>query len=472
MAIIPPPIKDEPGGRTPCGVFAIVFLVFLLLMLVGVAVFALTSYRRLDAPPEMASEVRKRAAETLEAQTAAMEVYRSNAGEALAENFAYPRALERWRKNTDEHLRKFLLNLLLYPEGFPDNYWIAYANRAATTGDWPDTLDAGRHSTEALTIHAAAWLEANEDWQALREAVRHGLAWQVRDPAEEEYSRWEDYLQGADFLATTLAVASVGAARDGDRARAWDHLELLASLERQLLNEPEMHAMTQAVEMRFYADIALWALFDDGPLSMEEQYRYETIFSSRADTEPLRTIIEMEAALAPGRREHSGLMTQLSGRVRFDSHWKNQQAILDAFDTPPHEHAADHRELYNAVQVYADETDYRLRRNLYLYRIQWQSHFCWELAGLATILKTWKAEHGEYPVALEELLEAGALQQVPVDPIWDEPIHYARLDDGFALYMLRVEDWYWLYERWLDEYDPNDLDDYGLDWEVVWRATR
>ena len=43
-------------------------------------------------------------------------------------------------------------------------------------------------------------------------------------------------------------------------------------------------------------------------------------------------------------------------------------------------------------------------------------------------------EKGKYPDSLEELITAGYLKKIPLDPYSDETLVYRRTDDGFILY--------------------------------------
>ena len=56
--------------------------------------------------------------------------------------------------------------------------------------------------------------------------------------------------------------------------------------------------------------------------------------------------------------------------------------------------------------------------------------------ALITILalEQWHLEQGDYPEVLDELVEAGLLEQLPMDPWSDEPLIYKKTDDSFILY--------------------------------------
>ncbi len=46
----------------------------------------------------------------------------------------------------------------------------------------------------------------------------------------------------------------------------------------------------------------------------------------------------------------------------------------------------------------------------------------------------YKQEHGNYPENLSELLEAGLLKELPMDPFSNKPVVYRKMDDDFTLY--------------------------------------
>lgn len=472
MAVIPPPVSEHPK-RSIASTCVLAVAVGALLFTVAVISVILLGYSRLDAPPAKAAEIRARASALYTEQEAALDAAREVAGEALAEDFQYDGALRRWHRQRDSELHDFLRQLLQYPEGFPDNHWIIHADRADASDAWPGALHPGRHDLQNLYENAAEWLDADEALQDLIQAIRHGIAWRVLDPVTEAYSHDAPYLDAVDHLGVIVALRGLAAARLGDRATAWECLLLLTELSGQLLREPDTRAATSAMTLPFWADIVLWALADDGPDSPGERDYHARIQEARVSTVALADTLLVESALAPGRREAGGVFPRVAERVLFDRFWDVQQELIGSLEEAPRDAIQPLRERFRAVPLYAEESTSRLRRNLYLYRIHWQSRFCWELRDTASALKEWKEEEGAYPDTLEELQDAGLIPAVPEDPVWGEPIRYQRLGEGFALYMLRVEDWYWLHDRWLEQADPNDLDrPHGLDWEIVWRALR
>jgi len=52
------------------------------------------------------------------------------------------------------------------------------------------------------------------------------------------------------------------------------------------------------------------------------------------------------------------------------------------------------------------------------------------------VLKRWRLEKGQYPLSLSELVTAGYLEQVPMDPYSDKALVYKKTDDSFVLYSL------------------------------------
>jgi hypothetical protein len=51
-------------------------------------------------------------------------------------------------------------------------------------------------------------------------------------------------------------------------------------------------------------------------------------------------------------------------------------------------------------------------------------------------LKRWQAEKGQYPGTLEELVTAGFLYELPMDPYSDKPLVYKKTNGNFTLYSL------------------------------------
>jgi hypothetical protein len=49
-------------------------------------------------------------------------------------------------------------------------------------------------------------------------------------------------------------------------------------------------------------------------------------------------------------------------------------------------------------------------------------------------LRQWWLEKSQYPASLNELVVAGYLKELPMDPFSDKPLTYRRIDDGFTLY--------------------------------------
>ncbi|MFQ6034642.1 MAG: hypothetical protein ACE5NM_02195, partial [Sedimentisphaerales bacterium] len=51
-------------------------------------------------------------------------------------------------------------------------------------------------------------------------------------------------------------------------------------------------------------------------------------------------------------------------------------------------------------------------------------------------LKRWRMEIGEYPASPDELVAAGFLKELPMDPYTDRPLIYKKMDDNFTLYSI------------------------------------
>jgi competence protein ComGC len=51
-------------------------------------------------------------------------------------------------------------------------------------------------------------------------------------------------------------------------------------------------------------------------------------------------------------------------------------------------------------------------------------------------IKRYREEKGQYPISLSELVAAGYIEQVPMDPYSDKRVIYKKTDDSFVLYSL------------------------------------
>ena len=60
----------------------------------------------------------------------------------------------------------------------------------------------------------------------------------------------------------------------------------------------------------------------------------------------------------------------------------------------------------------------------------------WVVMGMQwnMALQRWQAEKGSYPATLDQLVIAGLLGELPMDPFGDGPLTYRRLNEGFTLY--------------------------------------
>lgn len=58
------------------------------------------------------------------------------------------------------------------------------------------------------------------------------------------------------------------------------------------------------------------------------------------------------------------------------------------------------------------------------------------LTKTAAALALYRIEHGSYPAGLDDLVAAGALPELPIDPFTQSPLNYERRDKGYLLYSL------------------------------------
>ena len=66
----------------------------------------------------------------------------------------------------------------------------------------------------------------------------------------------------------------------------------------------------------------------------------------------------------------------------------------------------------------------------------WQAFLGPQATLTILALKRWQAEKDQYPAGLNELLTAGFLHELPMDPYSDKPLVYKKSNDNFTLYSL------------------------------------
>lgn len=84
---------------------------------------------------------------------------------------------------------------------------------------------------------------------------------------------------------------------------------------------------------------------------------------------------------------------------------------------------------YSLVHLFIPALD---RAYNYAYRIR-ALH---EATETVLAIKRWRIEKGQYPMSLNELVMAGYIEKVPMDPYSDKPLVYKKSDDSFVLYSL------------------------------------
>jgi hypothetical protein len=66
--------------------------------------------------------------------------------------------------------------------------------------------------------------------------------------------------------------------------------------------------------------------------------------------------------------------------------------------------------------------------------LSFQTKSSYEAAVTVIALKRWRLEKGAYPDDLTQLINAGYLQKLPLDPYSDKPLVYRKNGDDFLLY--------------------------------------
>jgi hypothetical protein len=69
-------------------------------------------------------------------------------------------------------------------------------------------------------------------------------------------------------------------------------------------------------------------------------------------------------------------------------------------------------------------------------RIAFRGRALHEAVVTILAIKRYHQEKGHYPLSLNELVSAGYIEQLPMDPYSDKPLVYHRIGDNFTLYSL------------------------------------
>ena len=76
-----------------------------------------------------------------------------------------------------------------------------------------------------------------------------------------------------------------------------------------------------------------------------------------------------------------------------------------------------------------------LMRNMYLdSEFMYRSEALYQATIATLALKRWRLEKNEYPETLSELIAAGFIEELPMDPYSDKPLVYKKTDNDFIIY--------------------------------------
>jgi hypothetical protein len=76
-----------------------------------------------------------------------------------------------------------------------------------------------------------------------------------------------------------------------------------------------------------------------------------------------------------------------------------------------------------------------LMRNIYIdSEFMYLGEALYQATIVTLALKRWRLEKNEYPETLSELIAAGFLDELPMDPFSDKPLVYKKTEDDFVLY--------------------------------------
>ncbi|MCH7559510.1 MAG: hypothetical protein IIB56_18940 [Planctomycetes bacterium] len=124
---------------------------------------------------------------------------------------------------------------------------------------------------------------------------------------------------------------------------------------------------------------------------------------------------------------------------KIDRHFGRFAEILAETPWDLRNEALDEQEGNEDVQI----TPIMLKINIPAYRRVSQQ--VWRMKtgrqALLTVLAImrYEKEKGQYPASLDELVEAGYLKKLPMDPYSDGPLVYKRTDEGFLLYSFGID---------------------------------
>jgi len=146
--------------------------------------------------------------------------------------------------------------------------------------------------------------------------------------------------------------------------------------------------------------------------------------SSRGNNESRINFLEI-ALNGPDRKEHTEALERVYNfyeDIQDQSLWQiHNQGIS------PSRKMDDMLKDYEILRAFVPALNNVIERN--------NRQMVTEDAFLAVIAALWfKAQKGIYPERLGELVEAGFLKELPLDPYGDGPLTYKRTEDGFLLY--------------------------------------
>ncbi|MFH1717323.1 MAG: hypothetical protein ABIF19_08240, partial [Planctomycetota bacterium] len=111
------------------------------------------------------------------------------------------------------------------------------------------------------------------------------------------------------------------------------------------------------------------------------------------------------AGMTPYQRHVSGI--SLDNEIMMHGFWPNYKYFLIGIFMPASERASE---------------------------IVYRGKLLHEATVTILAVKQWRLEKGRYPAALTELVSAGRLKELPMDPFSDKPLVYRKTEDDFTLY--------------------------------------
>jgi len=269
------------------------------------------------------------------------------------------------------------------------------------------------------------------------------LQWQIRYEANNgdidtalsdsvALMRFGSHLQGHGLLIEQLVGIAIEALANGTFFMLLEHVGVPADVLKSAQEELDKQFGSQEpvisveAEKVFWYDIIQRTFTDDGQGSGRMLVRGLPYVATDDWKESLWRLISFSY---PHRQEMVAII---------DGYFERFAEILAETPWDMRNYAIDEQEGNEDVRI----APIMLKINIPAYRRV--SQIAWRMKtgrqALLTVLAImrYEKEKGQYPADLDELVEAGYLKKLPMDPHSDGPLVYKRTDEGFLLYSFGI----------------------------------